>query len=237
MEHLFLAAIASLPKWDKIFRRRLSKVVPNLRELRESPRQVLSAEEIVIGPGTRVATSIFLGLIVGLMLTCGIFLSLADEKELGGKKRTLEERVTAIAGFAMPVVAIVAFLRILRGGTLLLNADGVFFTLRRQTVVCPWALFDVPESPVEHDDSTMVLPTNPDAVPDVQLVFEESLTESGLAVRTKQFRFRLPTSAPVTNDRGLPEIALRDLYRVRIEEIAWLLMDVGRRMNESNNER
>lgn len=223
-----------LPWLDNRFRRKLSKVVLNVEELTQSPRQLLTKEEVAIGPGSRIATSIFLGLIVSAMLSCGMVLSLNDRVDARGKKTT-EGRIVAVAALLMPIIVILAFVRILRGGTLVLNANGVFFTLRRQTVVCPWELFAVPGNPVSLDESTAAIPVNPAYIHLVQKLLDDSIIESGETIRTKQFRFRLRSSPLVTGSGGLPEVALRDLYQVRIQEIAGLLLRIGRMMSSETS--
>ena len=57
-------AIDGVHGWDHFFRKKLERIIPNLRDLIDHPRDVLSYQEVRIGPCRRYVSSTLVGLMV-----------------------------------------------------------------------------------------------------------------------------------------------------------------------------
>src|SRR5262249_39238246 len=128
----------------------------------------------------------------------------------------------------VPFVTIGTLLYWMRGGEVVLTIDGVCFCFRSSIVVCPWRLFHAPGEPEWLDLSTIVMTANPSAIGDVRLHRDGIEIDYDEPIRTKQFRFRSKHTQRISNNFGYPEIALRDLYRARLNEIASLILVLSR---------
>src|SRR5258708_39436953 len=107
----------------------------------------------------------------------------------------------------------------MRGGRVIIRKEHVELHFRNKVVVCPWELFNANGKPEWLDTATLAMTFNPKAASGVHLLVNGSLVETARLVHTKQFRFRPDGTQRITNDNGLPEIALRDLYRAKLNEI------------------
>jgi len=110
-------------------------------------------------------------------------------------------------------------LHFLRGGELVLRAEGVVLRHRRTMVYCPWALFAAPGEGWKPDRGHLVLPVRSAAVAEVVQGHDDAVRATGMAVRTTPLFFQSGREA-----------VLGDLYAVRLEDVGELLLHVGRKL-------
>jgi hypothetical protein len=107
---------------------------------------------------------------------------------------------------------------------IVLTREHVEFKSRNRTVQCPWSLFDAAGKPhlpqsLHHKVGTMTLPVNRAAVPEVKLLCDWSVVETGAQVRTRFFRMSPPNQVEVLNGTDL-----------ETSKLATLLMTLGRKL-------
>jgi hypothetical protein len=108
----------------------------------------------------------------------------------------------------------------LRGGSCILDSAGVRLIYGGVEVSCPWSLFVALGQPVIHPPysrNRFELPVAAAAAPRVEACRNDLVIAQGLAVKTRQLRFR-----------SAHEVILRNLYRVKADELSWLLLHLGR---------
>src|SRR5581483_7707412 len=95
------------------------------------------------------------------------------------------------------------------------------FVYRGRTVFCPWALFQTAGAPYQPDHKRVILPAN-DGTP-------VALTDAAGNV----------TARPAAEVKSRPlaacadgQVALADLYEVRLNEFGELLLHLGRRLGD-----
>jgi hypothetical protein len=114
----------------------------------------------------------------------------------------------------------------LRGGSAVLREEGVEFVYRRRSVFCPWALFQAPGSPYQPDHKRVILPAN-DAIP-----VAEADSEGNVSARPAA-DVKCPPLAACADG----QIALADLYEVRLSEFGELLLHLGRLLGDAPHDR
>jgi hypothetical protein len=222
----FEGALDGIHMWDHVFRWKLQRLVPNLRELIEHPADVLSYQELRIGPCRRYVMSTLLGLLAAF---CGGTALLFFALGCGLENKSAIRIVCLLLLFTMPVVCIWGMLHLTRGGEIFMTRGGVEFRYRRKSVVCPWAVFNAPGDPAVLAYDRLAVPVSA-AVEQVMYFRDDSLMQMGLAVFTPQFRMRPFDQARVTGHPHNWEVVLVDYYKGRLDDIACLLLVIGREL-------
>jgi hypothetical protein len=228
-----VSSLEGFAGFDALFRRSVAKVIPRFQRLVDHPADYLSAEDVRIGPCIRWVTCIVFGTVLGLIFSCGIaFSALRADKPVA--HRPTEDQVQFWLVVASgPLIVSVALLYWLRGGELVLRRDGIEFRFRRRVVVCSWAFFDTPSEPEWLDKFTLAMAVNSNAINGAKLYVDCAESSIGQRINTLQFRFRPPGTNPITIKEGLPEVALRDLYSARLNEIGSMILILSRELGKS----
>jgi hypothetical protein len=222
VEHLFLLLfVDGVLAIDRFLQKRVRRAVPDFDALWNDPAAELARQEVVIGPLRRYAVSTMLGLAVGLVISCGFTLSELERKgpRPAAPPPAHEVALAVAAFFVPPAVAVAVFLYLLRGGELVLRADGVVLRYRRTMVYCPWTLFRLPGEGWKQDRSHLVVPVWPPAVKEVVQGWEGDVRATGQGVRSKSLYFL-----------SHREAVLADLYAVRLEDVGELLLHLGHKL-------
>jgi hypothetical protein len=219
MEHLLFALIAeTISAIDRRLQRPLGSVIPNLPYLRTQPEQYLSVASVQVGPRRRHALATFWGIVAGLILFVILVVILANAP----RPRVWHwGRITGVLLSVAVTFWIVRslLLRWLSGGTATLRAQGIELAYRKRVAFLPWSLFRAEGNLFEPDTKMAVLPIDP-SVPvaisgpdsDVRAIFPAEM------------------NLPQAQSGDSPHLALRDLYEVRISELAVLFLEIGRRL-------
>jgi hypothetical protein len=205
---------------DYVLQRRLRYAVPDFDELWRDPANRLRRGEVIIGPLRHYAVAIMLGGMFGLIVTfVGLFASADAWHPQRGQAPFSKTEVLFTGLVAVPLLVFALFWHFLRGGEMIIRPEGVVLRYRKTKVFCPWTLFQEEGKPWKRDMSRWVLPTWPPAVAGVVQGRGNVVIATGRAVRTSPFYFR--TDGQVT---------LRNLYAVRLEELAVLLSLLGKKL-------
>jgi hypothetical protein len=106
-----------------------------------------------------------------------------------------------------------------------LRWQGVEFIYRGRTLFCPWTLFQTPGTPYQPDHKRVILPAN-DATP----VAESDADGNVTARRAAEVKSK-PLAACADG-----QVALADLYEVRLQEFGELLLHLGRQLGDGRLE-
>jgi hypothetical protein len=222
MEELLVRIILSL---DRLSQKPLRRAVPDLDHLLADPADYFRYQEVTIGPWRRWAGGIGLGILLwlGLMAISGIILGLTGGNPAGpvGQFRY------AVLVIVLPPVCLLLGMYWMRGGSCVLNAAGARLLHGGIEVFCPWSLFSAPGQPIIHPidgRNQFELPVTAAAVPLVEARGHDLIIAQGMAIKTRQLHFRSPQ-----------EVSLRSLYRVKPDELAWLLLQLGRSLGCSTS--
>jgi hypothetical protein len=220
MEQLIYQLILGL---DRLTQKPLRQVFSDLDHLLTDPADFFHYQEVTIGPWRRWGSGASVSFLFWLGLTAltGVLLNLAGPN-LGGGGEPLRVAIMAIL---LPPVCLWLGMSCVRGGSCVLNVAGVRFVRGSVHVFCPWSLFAAPGQPIIHPihgRNRSELPVMAAAVPLVQARRHELILAEGIAVKTGQLRFRSPQ-----------EVLLKNLYRVKPDELAWLLLQLGRSLGGS----
>jgi hypothetical protein len=225
MEHGVILLIEAILAIDRKLQKSLGRVVPDLARLRAEPREVLAAEEVVFGPRKPYAMAAVLGCGAGLLVLIGFAISMDDPKPAPAAPAPPDPTPLVTALFATIVTAAAGtalMLSWLRGGWMVLRRQGVEMGYRGRMVFCPWEFFSASGKPYQPDWKRVILPVNP-AVPLAASGDDGDVVALWAAeVKTKPIE---------TCAEG--QVALRDLYEVRLAEIGELLLHLGRRLGQS----
>jgi hypothetical protein len=222
VEHLFLLLfVDGLLALDRFLQKRSRRAIPDFDALWDNPAAELADREVVIGPLRRYAVSTVLGIVAGFAISCGFALNDLDRRgpRPAAPPPAHEVALALVGFFAPPVIAVGLFLHFLRGGELVLRADGVVLRYRRTLVYCPWALFAAPGEGWKPDRAHLILPVWPPAVADVVQGRDDAIQATGMAVRSKPLSFQSGREA-----------VLADLYSVRLEDVGELLLHLGHKL-------
>jgi hypothetical protein len=218
IEHFLIGLFADIVlSIDRFLQKRLPTVVPDLDELWNDPARSLTKQEFRIGPLRRYAVATILGIPLGFLLPCGFTLYQLDHPNRNFGPPPLEERI--LFGVSLLVGPLLGFLLLwhfLRGGEMVLGPGGVSLRYRKNTVFCPWTLFQEKGRPWKQDSNRWVLPTWPIAVAGVVQARENVVVATGRDVHTRAFAFGIDG-----------HVVLRNLYVVRLKELAELLSHLG----------
>jgi hypothetical protein len=221
MEHALVTFFVELVLWlDRLAVKPLRKVVPNLEELSGEPGKALAGAEVHIGPSRRYASALVLGslgAVAGWAASVPLLVALNPFGR--GWPPWAGVAVLLAGGLGIWLASVLLMLRLFRGGTAVLRADGVEFRYRKKVVWCPWALFDTPGAPFRPGRDRVLLPVAEEAVPFVEARRDEAVLARGVEVRTRQLRFKSAGQA-----------VLKALYEVDVEELGAFLLGLGRRL-------
>ncbi len=221
MEHLVFLLIEFVLWLDRRSLRPLNRVVTQLAELRVNPSAVLAEGEVTIGPYRRWGTGTALGLLMGLgIVVLGLLLLLAAgvfPPRGGGQPAHFF--LIGLFVIGTPAAAVIAMLRVLQGGRMVLRAGGVELQYHGTTVHCPWGLFAADGAPFQPSKERLLLPVAPAAVPLVEARRNDFVIAQGMAVRTKPLKFKAANLAE-----------LRAVYQVEILELGGLLLQLGQQL-------
>jgi hypothetical protein len=226
MEHFLIALFAELSGWiNRRSRRPLHRVIPNLDPLRADPRGVLMEGPITIPPYVPRGTVFVWVLLLTLVISCTGILSLIDLNPRGvaAQHREVIALVTLLLVFVVIPIGLWQLLsRMLRGGVMILDSDGVRLLYRRVEVYCPWTLFSLPSNLRKEEGKPVVVGVAPSAVPGVIAYQHGHIIATGEEVSTRPLKFV-----------SFFEVELRNLYKAPIEECTELLFHLGKRMATS----
>ncbi|MFL5327992.1 MAG: hypothetical protein ACJ8C4_03700 [Gemmataceae bacterium] len=218
MEHLlFHLIVETIQAIDRRLQRPLSAAIPDLTRLRTDPHSYLSDTPITFGPRRRKALATVIGAFAGFLVVILLMLILPH----GPRQRGIDwsRFVGVLVSFAV-VTWLVRSLVIhwLLGGTATLQPEGVSLVYRNRSVFLPWPLFQAGGTKFEPDQKLVVLPIDP-TVP---------VAVSG---PEDQVAAILPTELNLPQaESNEGQLALKDLYDVRIGELGGLLSDIGWRL-------
>jgi hypothetical protein len=223
MEHGLILLIEAILALDRKLQKPLGRVVPDLARLRSEPRDFLAAEEVVFGPRKPYAMSAVLGCGAGLLVLIAFAVSADDPKPAPGAAADPKPFLTALFGAIVTAAAGTALvLSWLRGGWMVLRQQGVELGYRGRTVFCPWEFFSATGKPYQPDWKRVILPVNP-------VVPLAASGEDGDVVAL--WAADVKTRPIETCAEG--QVALRDLYEVRLGEVGELLLHLGRRLGQN----
>ena len=221
----FGGAIDGVHGWDHFFRKRLTRLIPNLRDLIDHPRDFLSYQDVCIGPCRRYVSSTLVGLLVAFAGAFFIgFVCLDTELD----KHTIQV-LCIVWLFTGPVISIWVSLSWTSGGQLLLTLDHAEFQYRRSTVVCPWLVFNAPGDPAALSYDRLAIPVS-GQVAAINSFERGELKQRGVEVDTRQFRLRDFSLPRVTGHPNNNEAVMGDYYAGHLDEIACLLLIIGREL-------
>jgi hypothetical protein len=201
----------------------LRRAIPNFDDFRADPAFRLRGKSIVIGPEATFGHLIrgillgFFGGFLAMVLTLAVFSIKLRAHDTGLKVGMLAGAVTFLG-----TMLGVTFLR--PRGWCLLHEKGVEFRTSGETISCPWALFNSYGLPfVPPKRWLVVIPISPDALHEVLQSRGDTLVASGGSVRGRQLEIRFGK-----------ELLLRSIYEVDPEELANLLLALGRALGADN---
>lgn len=220
-------ALDGIHRIDHVFRWKLQRIIPNLSELIERPADVLSYEEVRIGPCRRYVMSTLLGLLAAVGGgTAILFFALG----CGMKDKDTIKVLGMLLLFTMPIGCVWGMLHLTRGGELVMTREGVEFRYRRKRVVCPWPVFNAPGDPAVLAYDRLAIPVSA-TVQQVEYFSKDQLMQTGLTVNTRPFRIRSFDQPRVTGHPNNWEVILVDYYSGRLDDIACLLLLIGRELD------
>jgi hypothetical protein len=200
---------------DRLFQRRIQSIVPHYQELWDDPAGFLARQQVVIRPRRRYAVATVLGGSVGFLFPCAFALARLDHPRVGPVP-WYEPALSIAFVIGAPLIGIGLFWHWLRGGEMVLRAEGVVLRYRADRVLCPWAVFEIHGEAQPLGADRWLVPFWQTAIPAVVHVRGDTVVATGRAVRTRQLYFRAGG-----------QLILRDLYAVRFGQIADLLLHLG----------
>lgn len=218
MEHGIILLIEAVFAADRKLQKPLSQVVPDLNRLRESPREFLMEEPVVIGPRRPYAVASVLGLLASLGVLVVFLIASMDRP----RNQPIDPAYLVGAFIAVAISGVATMLltlRWMRGGSAVLRPEGVEFVYRRRVLFCPWELFQAPGAAYQPDHKRVILPANDAVMIGERLDADEFRAKPASEVKAT------PLSACADG-----QIALNDLYELRLLEFGHLLLDLGTRL-------
>src|SRR5437868_7325211 len=159
MEHGLILLVHAILAIDRNLQKPVRAVVPDFARLRADPQAALEDGEVVFGPRKAYAVSTVIGVIVAGVVLAGFTLAAIDRP----RNQPIEAWYFVAAGigvFGSGVAVTALVLRWLRGGSAVLQPQGVEFIYRGRSVFCPWTLFQAAGSPYQPDHKRVILPVN-----------------------------------------------------------------------------
>jgi hypothetical protein len=220
MEHGLILLIEAILAIDRNMQKPVRAVIPNVGRLRTDPKPTLAEGEIVFGPRRAYAVSAVVGIIVAGFVLAGFAIAALDRPV----RRPIEPWYFVAAGIGVLLsgaATTALVLRWSRGGSAVLQPQGVQFVHRGRSVFCPWSLFQAPGTPYQPDHKRVILPAN-DETP-VALTDADGNVTAHAANEVK--------SKPLVGGAD-GQVALHDLYEVKLAEFAELLLHLGRLLGD-----
>lgn len=220
MEHGIILLIEAILALDRKLQKPLNQVIPELGRLRGEPRAYLVDETVIIGPRRPYAMSGVLGLAVGIgVLVIFVIAGLERPKNqpVGGGYILMAGLVALISAGAVTMLLLHWF----RGGSAVLRMQGVEFVYRGRTLFCPWTLFQAVGAPYQPDHKRLILPVND------QVVLAQRNGDDTIVARPA-----IEVKAKALSACAEGQMALADLYEVRLSEFGQLLLDLGARLGD-----
>jgi hypothetical protein len=223
MEHALILLVEGILAIDRNLQKPVRAVVTDFARLRAEPRAVLADGEIIVGPRKAYAVATVIGILVGCVAIAGFALGAIDRP----RNRPVENWYIVAAGLGALIsgaATTALVLRWLRGGSAVIQPQGVEFIYRGRSVFCPWTLFQAAGSPYQPDHKRVILPVN-DRIPVALTDADGNVTaRPAEEVKTK----------PVTGGAE-GQVALHDLYEVKLLELGELLLHLGRQLGDGDN--
>lgn len=220
MEHGIILLIHAILAIDGKLQKPLADVMPELPQLRRHPERTLTDTEIIVGPRKAYAASSLVGALIACIVLV-VFIVQAFDRP---KNQRVEPWYLVAAGLSALVsgaAATALMVRWLRGGSAILRGEGVSFHHRGKTVFCPWELFQSAGMPYQPDERRVIVPAN-DSTPVVVVDIEGRIVaQPADRVKTK----------PLAGCKD-GQVALADLYEVRLADFAELLLFLGRQLGD-----
>lgn len=217
-----LGLLELILRLDQLFRKKLSKVIPDVDLVLEKPTETLGAEPKVIGPAKNYVYGTLFGMVITLgfwVITIGMLAIFAVDPNKGAP---IDQPRFLIPGLICVVLGPVGWIwfmiRKVRGGTMTLTEKGVNLTYRGTEVFCPWELFSQPGDARRTHRHRVRIPVRSSVVDQVYVKKEGDIVAEGFEVKTKQFWFRDHATA-----------VFCDIYVVDVSELVPFLYELGTR--------
>jgi hypothetical protein len=220
MEHGIILLIEAIIALDRKLQKPLSRVVPELAKLRAEPRSVLDDEPVVIGPRRPYAVASVLGLAAAIGVLVVFIIAVLERP----RRQPIESTYVFAAGAAIIAAGAATtalLLRWLRGGSAILRPEGAEFVYRSRSIFCPWTLFQASGAPYQPDHKRVILPAN-----DSVVIGERISADEYRARRASEVK-----SAAISACAD-GQMALHDLFEVRLLDMAQLLLELGSRLGD-----
>jgi hypothetical protein len=218
MEHGIILLIEAIFALDRKLQKPLGQVVPEQNRLRESPREFLAEEPVVIGPRRPYAVATVIGLLAAIGVLVVFVIASLDRP----RRQPLDPAYVAgafIAVAASGIATMLMSLRWMRGGSAVLRPEGVEFVYRQRVLFCPWELFQASGAAYQPDHTRVILPAN-----DSVLIGERSGNDEFIAKPASQVKATALTAC------ADGQVAINDLYELRLLDFGQLLLDLGSRL-------
>ncbi|MGE3805438.1 MAG: hypothetical protein AB7K24_12255 [Gemmataceae bacterium] len=220
--HMAVGAADSVLSIDALFQQKAERL-PGYAELIAHPRTVLAQAPLRIGPNRRIGTVAAMG----TLLTISTWLMASA---IESDNRHIPRRRPP-AAVIIPVLAVLAagsyWLtgRFYRGGTCVLTEEGVEFSFHGKNVFCPWDAFAQDREPRILNRDRAFLPLR-----DESLVVQRRrrpLSENGSTAPQRYQEVArgrsIQTGQLWFSTKHPSGFVLKDLYRVKLPELAELL--------------
>lgn len=219
MEHVLIHLIVeSIQALDRKLQRSVARAIPDYANFKADPQQYLDQNTVTFGPRRRHV----LALVIGAVFATAVVLLLvfAFTHMPKPQKPDLSRMIGVIATFVVVALVVRSIaMRLLPGGTLTLTSKGVALAYGDNLLFLPWDVLQATGNVFEPDHKIVVLPINPQIPVGVT-------GPDGEVTAVLPYDLELPQAE--ASDYN--QLALRDLYEVRIGEVGALLRDLGLRL-------
>jgi hypothetical protein len=223
MEHVLIHIIVeTIQALDRKLQRPVHRVIPDYASFKADPHAYLAQATVVFGPRRRHVLATVIGAVAATAVVLLLYFAFTHMPK---PKQPDWSRMIGIA-VTFVVVTLVGralALRLLPGGTMTLTAKGVAMTYGENLLFVPWDVLQATGNVFEPDHKIVVLPINP-SIPVALTGPDEEVTA------VLPYDLELPQAE--ASDYN--QLALKDLYEVRIGEVGALLRDLGLRLGTSD---
>lgn len=218
--HLVLETIHSL---DRKLQRPLGKVIPDYSTFKADPPRYLADNSVTFGPRRRHVLAIVIGLGAAIGVTLLLMLAFRHMPKPLKQDEWVRWAGVCISFVVVAYVARTIALRLMPGGSLTLTKQGATLTYGDQILFLPWDVLQASGGVFEPDHKLVVLPINPN-VPVALTNAEGEVT----AMLPEELEL------PQAECSDYCQLALKDLYEVRIGDVGELLRDLGLRLGSAD---
>lgn len=227
MEILLL--IKLIEKLDGLTQKSIGRAIDDFERFLVDPAAYLASSPVVIGPRRRYLARTLIGLVSGYVGVVAAMVAtfLATEALQIPQAPPLHAVVAPLLLGTLIVAFLIAF-RWFRGGSCVITIRGVEFRYHGQVVACPWSLFSTSGDPhLLPGKGSLLIPVAPAAVRHAVHSREglELVHTRGLAIHTAHWKFQ-----------GRDQAVLKPVYEVDAEELAQLLLGLGRLLGRTDAE-